>query len=304
MGVTSVAGAGKTLHFILSQTSAGKRHLTRSLLIGLSCREAVPWACTCAGHYAQRPSRLTGTVAFVPAPAVCRPWRSRARCHPGWGPAIALLVENRPGDTGELIGERDCEQVVVRPLSHGFARRLAAVARPTLRPDDRHPGRLHEPRAQGGDCRASICCRGWYGLRSRSAGGSNPSQAAKSRPLENPGPAPMGATARQSARTGLVRRKRALRRTAIPVPPQAQSDRAALPARSRTRCRACVGRVGTNTPDHRMSGQSRFAWSAVDETARLTLMNSSAAGLGSGVGPACFHAIGGSGRGCKVVGGT
>jgi hypothetical protein len=42
---------------------------------------------------------------------------------------LRFWLRTRPGDTGELIGERDGEQVVVQPLPGGFARRLEAVAR-------------------------------------------------------------------------------------------------------------------------------------------------------------------------------
>src|SRR5215831_5915238 len=51
---------------------------------------------------------------------------------------VALLVENRPGDTGELVGERDGEHVVMQPLLGGFDPRPEPVALPTLRPDQHH----------------------------------------------------------------------------------------------------------------------------------------------------------------------
>jgi hypothetical protein len=34
---------------------------------------------------------------------------------------VALLVENGPGDTGKLVGERDCQHVVVQPLGGRIA---------------------------------------------------------------------------------------------------------------------------------------------------------------------------------------
>jgi hypothetical protein len=80
---------------------------------------------------AQGPSRLAVTLALPLAPAFpghaltglstarhsSRSGRSRIRPHALEG---ALLVENRPGDAGELVGERDREHVVVQ----SFLRRL------------------------------------------------------------------------------------------------------------------------------------------------------------------------------------
>jgi len=57
---------------------------------------------------------------------------------------VALLVENRPGDTGELFGTRDGEHIVVQPLLGGFDPRLEPVALPALWPDQYHPSRPHE----------------------------------------------------------------------------------------------------------------------------------------------------------------
>src|SRR5262249_48959693 len=61
---------------------------------------------------------------------------------------VALLVENRPGGTSELVGERDGEHVVVQPLLGGFDPRLEPVAFPALRPDQHHPRCLHEQDTQ------------------------------------------------------------------------------------------------------------------------------------------------------------
>jgi hypothetical protein len=58
-----------------------------------------------AGHCAQGPSRLTGTVAFVPAPAVCRPWRSPARCRAG------------ESDPHEFVSRRGAARALVQFLS-------------------------------------------------------------------------------------------------------------------------------------------------------------------------------------------
>src|SRR6266566_9979249 len=61
---------------------------------------------------------------------------------------VALLVEDGPGDTGKLVGERDCQHVVVQPLLGGLDPGLEPVALPGLRSDQHDPGRLHEQNAQ------------------------------------------------------------------------------------------------------------------------------------------------------------
>src|SRR5207245_9225314 len=61
---------------------------------------------------------------------------------------VALLVEDGPGDTGKLVGERDRENVVVKPLLSRFDPGLEPVAFPALWPDQHDPGRLHEQDAQ------------------------------------------------------------------------------------------------------------------------------------------------------------
>jgi hypothetical protein len=63
---------------------------------------------------------------------------------------VALLVKYRPGDEGQLVGERDRLHVVVQPP--------VSPARPRL------PGRTGRV---GTDCPVSLSCRGSYGLRSR-----------------------------------------------------------------------------------------------------------------------------------------
>src|SRR6266576_6501482 len=62
----------------------------------------------------------------------------------------ASLVENRPGDAGELVGERDRQHVAVQALLRRFDPRFEPVALPSLWLDfDQHdPGGLNEQRAQ------------------------------------------------------------------------------------------------------------------------------------------------------------
>src|SRR6266436_8223659 len=60
----------------------------------------------------------------------------------------ASLVENRPGDPGEFVGERNRQHVVVQSFLGGFDPRFEAIALPTLYPDQHNPGGLHEQRAQ------------------------------------------------------------------------------------------------------------------------------------------------------------
>src|SRR5580704_4651555 len=58
------------------------------------------------------------------------------------------LVENRPGDPGELVGERNRQHVVVQSFLGGFDPGFEAIALPTLDPDQHDPRGLHEQRAQ------------------------------------------------------------------------------------------------------------------------------------------------------------
>src|SRR5207249_3062917 len=60
----------------------------------------------------------------------------------------ASLVENHPGDPGELVGERNRQHVVVQSFLGGFDPRFEAIALPTLDPDQHNPRGLHEQRAQ------------------------------------------------------------------------------------------------------------------------------------------------------------
>jgi hypothetical protein len=60
----------------------------------------------------------------------------------------ASLAENRPGDPGEHVGERNRQHVVVQSFLGGFDSRFEAIAPPTLYPDQHNPRGLHEQRAQ------------------------------------------------------------------------------------------------------------------------------------------------------------
>jgi hypothetical protein len=108
---------------------------------------------------ARRPSRLAVAIAFVPAP----PSAGHVLTAPSTVPRLrrlgrrrscprdleaALLVENRPGDAGKLVGERDRKHAMMQPLLGSFDPRLEPVALPALRPDQNHPGRLDEQDAQ------------------------------------------------------------------------------------------------------------------------------------------------------------
>src|SRR5215468_5014056 len=127
------ACAGKTdLHrrLILSQTSAGRLmtssiapHLMAVPLFAPGGRSFVP-ACACRRAARKGPSRLAvapalplasmlpGHALMVPSTARGSRWRGRHRI--GLiAPEGAPLVENRPRDAGELVGERNGEHVVV-----------------------------------------------------------------------------------------------------------------------------------------------------------------------------------------------
>src|ERR1700674_2797562 len=61
---------------------------------------------------------------------------------------VALLVENGPGDAGELVGERDRQHVAVQPLFGRLDPGLEPVSLPALGLDQHNPGRLYEQNAQ------------------------------------------------------------------------------------------------------------------------------------------------------------
>src|SRR5437899_12276506 len=121
---------------ILSQTSAGKGV---GYVIDRSSLRPVPLF-------------VPGGRSFVPACARGRTARGSGRSGRGLLRLDALegasLVENRPGDPGELVGERNRQHVVVQSFLGGFNLRFEAIALPTLYPDQHNPRGLHEQRAQ------------------------------------------------------------------------------------------------------------------------------------------------------------
>jgi hypothetical protein len=58
----------------------------------------------------------------------------------------AAVVENRPGNTGELVGERDRQHVAVQALVGGLDPGFEAIALPLLwlDLDQHHPGGLNK----------------------------------------------------------------------------------------------------------------------------------------------------------------
>src|SRR6266700_4235178 len=123
---------------------------------GLAVALALPLAPALPGHALTGPSTargLSGSVRFIGLDAL----------------EGAPFVKNRPGDAGELVGERNRQHVVVEALLGGLDPRLEPVAVPMLWPDlDQHdPGGLHaRTECANSDCRALICCRGSCGRRS------------------------------------------------------------------------------------------------------------------------------------------
>jgi hypothetical protein len=45
---------------------------------------------------------------------------------------VPAMGQNAPGDTGELVGERDCQHIAVQPLLGGFDPGLEPMALPAL----------------------------------------------------------------------------------------------------------------------------------------------------------------------------
>src|SRR5215470_12133432 len=135
---------------ILSQTSAGKgvgyvidsSSLRTVPLFVPGGRSFVP-ACACRRAARKVPSRLAVTLALplapalpghaLPAPSTARgsrwPGRRRISLDALEG---APLVENRPGDAGELVGERNRQHVVVQSFLGGLNPGFEAVALPLL----------------------------------------------------------------------------------------------------------------------------------------------------------------------------
>src|SRR5215471_18896384 len=117
-----------------------------------SCRHA--WS-------ASRPAPVAVALALPRAPALAghaltalsteRASSSSGRCRIGLHALeSASLVEDRPGDAGELVGERNRQHVVVQALFGSLDPGLESVAFPMLWPDldQHHPGCLDEQGAQ------------------------------------------------------------------------------------------------------------------------------------------------------------
>src|SRR5215472_17190973 len=110
-------------------------------------------------HRAQRPSRLAVAPASPLAPALpghALTGSSTARdlswlgCRRICLDAFesASLVQNCPGNAGELVGESDREHVVVEALLSRLDPGLEPVAFPALRFDEDEPGGLHKQDTQ------------------------------------------------------------------------------------------------------------------------------------------------------------
>ena len=63
---------------------------------------------------------------------------------------VTPLVQDSPGNTGELVGQRNGEDIVVQSLLGRLDPRLEPIALPLVGPElDQHdPGRLNEQNAQ------------------------------------------------------------------------------------------------------------------------------------------------------------
>jgi hypothetical protein len=105
-------------------------------------RSFIP-ACACRRAARKGPSRLAVALALPLAPALpghaltapsTARGSSRSGCHRISLDALegAPLVENRPGDAGELVGKRNRQHVVVQSFLGGFNPRFEAIALPLL----------------------------------------------------------------------------------------------------------------------------------------------------------------------------
>jgi hypothetical protein len=77
-------------------------------------------------------ARISGSVRFIALDA----------------PEGAPFVKNRPGDAGELVGERDRQNVGVQALLGGFDPGFEPITFQVLYPDQHNPCRLHKQNAQ------------------------------------------------------------------------------------------------------------------------------------------------------------
>src|SRR5215470_2429109 len=123
----------------------------RSFVPAWACRTGRAEGAVKAGRRTGLPlaSMLPGHVLTAPSTARGSGWAVRHRiglvaCEG------APLVENRPCDAGELVGQRNGKHVVVESLLRRFNPRFEPVAFPMRWPNlDQHdPGRLNEQGAQ------------------------------------------------------------------------------------------------------------------------------------------------------------
>ena len=103
------------------------------------------------------------------------------------------MRENAPGDAGQLVGERNREHVVVQPLLGRLDPGLEPIALPALWFDQNDPRRLDEQDTQVAIATFRYLAKD-RAVSRRDLLGDEPSQAAKSRPLEKVSPAPIAAT--------------------------------------------------------------------------------------------------------------
>src|SRR5262249_48935942 len=141
------------LDWAIRVTSVGMRREDRfSIVVLSSCRprraNGDQTTSLVTPHFALLLCSCCGR-SFVPAWA-CRRSRAGRQGSRGSGRHCigldaregAPLVENRPGDAGELVGQRNGEHVVVQPLFRRLDPRLEPIALPMLWPElDQHdPG--------------------------------------------------------------------------------------------------------------------------------------------------------------------
>src|SRR5712671_973258 len=123
----------------------------RSFVPTCGCRGAPRAGAIKVGRRACLASRASVARHALRGPSTARGLSGSARGFIGLDALEgAPLVKNRPGDAGELVGERNRQHVVVEALLGSLDPRLEPVAVPMLWPDlDQHdPGGLHEQSAQ------------------------------------------------------------------------------------------------------------------------------------------------------------
>jgi hypothetical protein len=106
------------------------------------------------------------------------------------------MSQDAPSNASELVGECDSENVVMQPLLGRFEPRLEPVSIPALRLDQYNPCGLNEQNPQVATAALRYLAEEMVRSPVEICLGTRPSQAAKSRPFENPSPAPIAATNR------------------------------------------------------------------------------------------------------------